>query len=125
MLVGLDDQTTLGEVADNTILILGVGPELSTEGHRLGVYARGLVGLAANVQSRSNSALEEKTTWATALGGGLGLRLALSSRVDLELGADLMKVGELDFARTVTSSLALMDDPTILRVRAGVRAAVR
>ena len=49
----------------------------------------------------------------------------VTDRVGVDLGGDLVKVGELDFARPAASSLALKEDPAILRVRAGISILVR
>ena len=55
------------------------------------------------------------------LGSGGGLRLDVAPTLTLELGGDVVKLGELDFARTAVSSLMLIEDPAVLRVHLGLR----
>ena len=121
MLIPLARNTNNDETAGNTMLILGLGPEVYVPLSAITLYARPLLGLAANVQSRKNSALVERTTWAGVLGGGVGLRLAVAPTLTLKLGGDVVKLGELDFARTAASSLRLIEDPAVLRVHLGLR----
>lgn len=121
MLIRLAAATNVNETAGNTMFIFGLGPEFYVSLSAVTLYARPLVGLAANVQSRTNSALVERTTWAGVLGGGGGLRLNVAPTVTLELGGDVVKLGELDFARTAALSLQLIEDPTVLRVHLGLR----
>ncbi|MEJ2206298.1 MAG: hypothetical protein P8170_19585 [Gemmatimonadota bacterium] len=120
----LDDQKDPFEAADNRILLFGLGPEAHLDLGAIGLYVRGLVGRAAAVQVRTNSVLEERTTWTWVYGGGAGVRVRLSSALFLDAGGDVFKLGELDFARTASSSLALMEDPGLLRLRAGVWLAI-
>jgi len=116
----LDDQKDLFEAADNRILLFGLGPEAHLDLGAVGLYARGLAGQAAAVQVRTNSALEERTTWAWVYGAGAGFRIRLAPALFLDVGGDVLKLGELDFARTASSSLALVEDPGLLRLRAGL-----
>lgn len=121
MLVLLEAQESPSETADNRVVLFGVGPDLDAGFGPLAIYARGLVGVAGNLQVRTNSPLEERTTWASAFGGGAGLRVRLAERLALDAGGDILKLGELDFARTATSSLMLLEDPALLRLRVGLR----
>ena len=121
MLIRLAADTNNNETAGNTMFIFGLGPEFYVSLSAVTLYARPLLGLAANVQSRTNSALVERTTWAGVLGGGVGLRLDVAPTVTLDLGGDVVKLGELDFARTAASSLQLIEDPAVLCVRLGLR----
>ena len=118
MLIPLASTTNDDETAGNTIWILGLGPEVHVPLSAITLYARSLLGVAANVQSRTNSTLVERVTWAGVLGGGVGLRLNVAPTVTLDLGGDVVK---LDFARTAASSLQLIEDPAVLRVRLGLR----
>jgi hypothetical protein len=102
----LGDQKDPFEAADNRILLFGLGPEAHLDLGAIGLYVRGLVGRAAAVQVRA------------------GVRVRLSSALFLDAGGDVFKLGELDFARTASSSLALMEDPGLLRLRAGVWLAI-
>jgi opacity protein-like surface antigen len=124
MLMGLDDVTDPFETADNRVIVVGLGPEVHASLGSVSFYARGLVGVAANQQLRTNSPLEELTTWASAFGAGAGIRFGLSTAATLDIGGDVLKLGELDFARRATSSLLYAEDPALLRLRAGVRFAL-
>ena len=121
MLIPLASTTNDNETAGNTMFIFGLGPEFFASLSAVTLHARPLVGLAGNVQSRTNSASVERTTWAGVLGGGGGLRLDVAPTLTLELGGDVVKLGELDFARTAVSSLMLIEDPAVLRVHLGLR----
>ncbi len=121
MLIPLASTTNDDETAGNTIWILGLGPEVYVPLSAITLYARPLLGVAANVQSRTNSFLAETTTWAAVFGGGVGLRLGVARTLTLDLGGDIVKVGELDFARTAVSSLMLIEGPAVLRVHLGLR----
>ncbi len=121
MLIPLASTTNDNETAGNTIWIFGLGPEVYVSLSAVTLYARPLLGVAANVQSRTNSTLVERVTWAGVFGGGVGLRLDVAPTVTLDLGGDVLKLGELDFARTAASSLQLIEDPAVLRVRLGLR----
>jgi hypothetical protein len=116
----LDDQKDPFEAADNRILLFGIGPEAHLDLGSLDLYVRGMVGRAAAVQVRTNSPLEERTSWATVFGGGVGFRVRLVPALFLDVGGDVLKLGELDFARTASSSLMLLEDPGLLRLRAGL-----
>ncbi len=117
----LDDQKDPFEAADNRILVFGIGPEAHLDLGAVGLYVRGLAGQAAAVQVRTNSVLEERTTWAWAYGGGVGFRVRLAPALFLDVGGDVLKLGELDFARTASSSLSLAaEDPGLIRLQAGV-----
>ncbi len=109
------------ESADNRVLVVGLGPELGGSVGSVSAYVRGLVGLAINQQRRSRSTLPEQTTRALVFGGGGGLGVDLSSRVTLDVGADILRVGELEFARTLASGVSIGVDAVVLRVRSGVR----
>ncbi|MDT8340948.1 MAG: hypothetical protein RQ751_05500 [Longimicrobiales bacterium] len=129
MLVGLEEGTTApvgepsggSEAADNTIVILGVGPEVTIPASFVHIDVRGHVGAARNSQRRSNSLAPEEATWASAYGGGVGVRFDASPRVGLVLGGDILKLGELGFARTGGGGSVLREDPVILRLRVGLR----
>lgn len=117
----LDDQQGESDVAGNRIAIFTLGPEARVSLGRLEVYARGLVGLVTNRQTRSGSTADEVGTWATVLGGGAGARISLVPSLALDLGGDLIKAGELDFARTTASGVTATEDPLLLSVRGGIR----
>lgn len=117
----LDDQKDPFEAADNRILMFGLGPEAHLDLGAVDLYVRGMVGRAAAVQVRTHSPLEERTSWATMFGGGVGFRVRLLPALFLDVGGDVLKLGELDFARTASSSsLMLLEDPGLLRLRAGL-----
>lgn len=120
MVMPLDDQTTPLESADNRMLVLALGPELATRVGPLSFYGRALAGLAVNQQSRAGSARPERTTSALAYGGGAGVRLALTSRLSLDVGGDILQSGEVAFARTAVSGGEYLTDPVMLRLRAGL-----
>ena len=120
MLVFLDEQSGPGETAGNRLVVLGLGPELTASLGVVAPYARGFLGVAANSQIRSGSSLDEVTTWASALGGGVGLRISLGAPLSLDLGGDLVRLGELDFARTSQSAPTNPEDPFLLRLRLGL-----
>jgi hypothetical protein len=121
--LGLDADASPSERADNAILSLGVGPELGVGWPGLRFYLRGSAGLMANFQSRSRLSLPEETTWAGMLGGGLGIRIRLSSGshpVALDLGGDVFKTGELAFARSSESGGVSNQELGIITLRAGL-----
>lgn len=120
MLALMAEQTDPFESADNRILVLGIGPEVGVRFGPLGLHARALVGRAAAIQMRTRSALEERTTWASAVGAGAAVRLRIAPDLHLDAGGDVVDLGTLDFARTASSSLALQEDPTLLRLHAGL-----
>lgn len=62
MLIPLASTTNDNETAGNTMFIFGLGPEFFVSLSAVTLYARPLVGLAGNVQSRTNSASVERTT---------------------------------------------------------------
>lgn len=121
MLLLLSEHANLGESADNRMVIVGIGPEVSGAAGWLAVYARGFLGRAGNFQRRTRSTLDEKTTWATVWGGGGGVRSAFGRVWSVDFGADLLRLGELDFARAAPSDPVRLRDPVLLRIRAGVR----
>jgi len=120
MLMPLDDQTTPFESADNRMLLLALGPELATRVGPVSFYGRALAGLAINQQSRSGSGLPERTTSGLAVGGGVGVRLALTPRLSLDVGGDVLESGEVAFARTAVSGGEYLTDLVMLRLRAGL-----
>ena len=122
-MIRLVDETNAGETAGNTMFVLGLGPEVHLSLSAVTVYARPLVGLAGNLQNRTNSTLNEDATWAGAFGGGVGLRLRIVPTFTLDLGGDVLKLGELGFARTAVSSGQLTEDPAVLRLRVGLHLA--
>lgn len=121
MLMPLDAQEGPFERADNRVVLAGVGPEVGARVGSLSLYARGLVGIASNAQMRKGSGQPERTTSAAAYGMGAGLRLAFGGGLSLDLGGDVVKVGELAFARTAESGGDLIETPGLLRLRAGLR----
>lgn len=125
ILMPLEGSSDPVESADNRVFVLGVGPEADVGFGPAAVYGRALVGLAVNQQTRSTSSLTELTTGALALGGGAGIRLAVSRTVELDVGADLIDVGGLDFARTAASGGVLTTNWAVLRLRAGARVGIR
>jgi opacity protein-like surface antigen len=124
MLMPLEASSAPFESADNRLLVLGVGPEVDVGFGAAAVYGRALAGIAINQQIRSGSASEERTSTASTLGGGAGLRLEVSRAVGLDVGADILSVGELDFARTSASGGVLSTGSAVLRLRAGLRIGV-
>jgi hypothetical protein len=123
-LLFLKPQQNLGERAANTLIFLGAGPEFSVTASRLILSLTGLVGVAANVQSRSRSALAENNTTAWLVGAGLGLGTPLGTRVSLDTGIDLFSLGELEFARTRDSGRSAREAPVVMRARGGLRVLV-
>ncbi len=121
MLMPLDAQEGPFERADNRVVLVGVGPEVGAAVGSLALYARGLAGIAFNAQMRRGSGQPERTTSAAAYGGGAGLRLAFDEGWSLDLGGDVVRVGELAFARTAASGPDLAERPALLRLRAGLR----
>ena len=125
MLIPLANSTIADETAGNTLVVLGLGPEVHVPLSAITLFANPLLGIAANVQSRTNSVLAETTDWAVAFGGGVGLRMDAAPTWSLELGGDIVKLGELEFARPAASSLLLTEDPAVLRVHLGFRLHIR
>ena len=121
MLIRLAPITNNNETAGNTMFILGLGPEVYVSFSAVTLYARPLLGVAANMQSRTNSTSVERVTWARVFGGGVGLRLDVAPTVALDLGGDVVKLGELEFARTAASGFQLIENPAVLRLRLGLR----
>lgn len=121
MVMTLDDDEGPGEAAGNRILLLGIGPQIDAPVGPTNFYLRGLAGAAVNQQSRTGSTVQEATSWTTALGAGAGIRLDLAPAVALDVGADVLKLGELDFARTAASGSTSSEDTALLRIRAGLR----
>ena len=117
----LDEQRDPLETADNRILLLSVGPEFDVALGPVSVYVRGVLGAAANFQLRTGSALKRGTSWASAFGAGAGLRLPVATALDVDLGGDVLRLGELDFARTASFGSQLIESPALLRLRAGLR----
>ncbi len=60
-------------------------------------------------------------SWAGAVGGGAGVRFALGPSLSLDLGGDLVKLGELAFVGSAVASQESTEDPAVLRLRAGLR----
>jgi hypothetical protein len=108
----------------NTILALGVGPEANLSLSALELYARLLLGAATNIRGGAGSPGGEGTNWASALGGGVGLRLTVSRSVALDLGGDILLLGELGFVGSAVSSFQFTSQPAVLRLRLGLRIGV-
>ena len=121
MFMLLDEQSDPLETADNRILLLSVGPEFDVALGPVSLYVRGVLGAAANFQLRTGSALKRRTSWASAFGASAGLRLRVATALDLDLGGDLLRLGELDFTRTASFGSRLIKNPSLLRLRAGLR----
>lgn len=117
----LDDQTDRAEEVGNHITLLSVGPETRKGLGPVDVFLRGLVGAILNRQVRSNSLAGEVGTWAPVVGTGIGARVSVSRGLALVAGADLIKAGELDFARTAASGYTATGDPFLLRAHGGIR----
>jgi len=53
-----------------------------------------------------------------------GDRILTLNGLALDLGGDVLRIGELDFARTATVGSVLTEDSALLRVRAGLRVTI-
>lgn len=119
----LDSDEAASESADNAILSFGFGPELVLGGSSVRGYVRGVIGLVANLQSRSNSSLGAESSWAGMFGGGVGVRFRLGSSARapaLDLGGDVLRTGNLDFVRTELLQGVVRENVAILSLRAGL-----
>ncbi|MDH3423672.1 MAG: hypothetical protein OEN00_11815 [Gemmatimonadota bacterium] len=121
ILIRLAPSSTGASPGRNTIIALGVGPEANLSLSAFSLYARLLLGVATNVQGGTGSTGGEGGTWTGRVGGGVGVRIAVSRSVAVDFGGDILKLGELAFGGSAVSSLRFTSDPAVLRLRLGLR----
>ena len=115
-----------GERAENTLIPLLAGLEAGVRLGPVEPYALLLGGGVANRRTSDAAAGEDGTSWAAAAGGGAGLRVWLGpAPVSLDLGARVLRVGDLTYARTTVSGGAFETGTAILGLEGGITLRLR
>lgn len=99
--VNLHEATTSEERADNRLLGLGLGPELSLAAGPVDVFLRPFGRIVRNVREGRRGEGPEGTDWTAAVGAAGELRVHFG-RPSLDLAGEVARLDELESARVST-----------------------